>query len=446
MATLLRLANSGTSIHKSIDLFTAPQTNSSFTNYEVIQHDPVTKGATNHKFLISSVGAEYLYLALAKVFVAIRIVSDTGADLPPEEKVLPVNGIFSLFSQVDVEYNSKLMVDQTKNHPYANIFDVLFNYDPDGEAGTLESMGFYKDTAYFHNSLVGLDNIPTNTGNKQRWDNTKGSQRYEMEGPIGVDVLTCERMLLNGMNLKLTFHHTLPAFYLLAEDPTKKYKVVIEDMYLKIPHVNVNSAILLGHDAALKASPALYPFDKKEFTGHLIDKNALKSTAQNIFQGKLPNLLVIALINDLAYSGDLSLNPFEFGHFGLSHIDLRVNSQLFNSRAIELNVSDPKNIKCLEAYDDMLNALRKWEHANGTIINRTDYCGGYTFFIYDFEHGFANSANYPVFEKGGINVDFNFHSTRSHAVQALFCGYYRVMYGVDHSRRIIFPGDASRSV
>jgi len=437
-----RIKDSDSSVHRSIDLFSRPQTNASFNDHDIVVYDPLTTGASNAKFLISSRGAEYMYMRMAKLFVAIRIVADEdGADLPDDEIVVPANGIFSLFSQVDVEFNSKLMVDQTKNHPYANIFDVLFDYDPDGQSGTLEAMGYYKDTAYQHSKLGGFGDleIPSNQGNKTRWQHVKGSRRYEMEGPIGADVLTCERMFLNSVDILLTFHFSSPEFFLMAEKTDKRYKIVVEDMYIKVPHVSLNSAVLLGHDATLKSFPSVYMYMKKEFSAHVIDKKTLKSTAQNVFQGKLPNKLVIALVDDRAYAGDYERNPFEFGHFGLKSVDARVNSKLVNSKRIKLETSDPDNLQYVEAYSDFLNGVGRWDKNRGCIVQRGDFCGGYTLFVYDFENGFADEANYPVFEKGAMHVDFTFNASRDHAIQAIFCGYFRTAFGIDNSRRIVSP-------
>ena len=441
MGSQLRLANTTSTIHKSVDLFTSPRQLTDFEDHNIVRYDPTTKGSSSAKFLLGSGnGSEYMAMHLARLYVAVRIVANDGSDVDDSaEKVLPINGIFSLFSQVDVEMNSTLISDQTRHHPYSNMFDTLFNYNGNGQSGKLECMGFYKDTAHQHNSLASLDGYALNKGHQQRWNSTKGSRLWELEGPIGVDVLTSRRLVLNSVKIKLDFHYSSPEFYLMADTEGKKYKFVIHDMCLHVPHVKLSSAVMLSHEAQLASESALYPFMHKQFTGHTIEQNSLTSRAYNLFQGMLPNMIVVALVDDRAYNGDLKFNPYEFGHFGVREIDVRVGSKLLNAVRVQLDLVDAADMKYVEAYGYLLSALRKWTGNDGSMVGRSDFIGGYTLFVYDLENGFADEENYPAFTTGSVHIDFKFSSKRDHEIQAVICGYYRTINVIDGSRRVVFP-------
>ena len=62
----------------------------------------------------------------------------------------------------------------------------------------------------------------------------------------------------------------------------------------------------------------------KSFT---IPQNHMDVSHEKLFSGQLPTRIVIGLVDNRAYNGDLTRNPFNFGHFNLNEIALYLDGQ-----------------------------------------------------------------------------------------------------------------------
>ena len=100
------------------------------------------------------------------------------------------------------------------------------------------------------------ENDVANMGLKARYEFKKGSDTVDMTGPIHSDIFFQERLLLNGVNLRLKLNRAKNAFCLVSSAAGPNFKVVITEAILYVRKVKIASSIALGHAAALKQSTA----------------------------------------------------------------------------------------------------------------------------------------------------------------------------------------------
>ena len=119
---------------------------------------------------------------------------------------------------------------------------------------------FYKDTP---GKMAVVDPVAddgdANMGLKARYTFTKQSNTVDMVEPIHSDIFLQDRLILNGVNLRLKLNRAKNSFCLVSSVPGANFKVVITEAILYIRKVKASSSITLGHSAALKQSPAKYP-------------------------------------------------------------------------------------------------------------------------------------------------------------------------------------------
>ena len=119
---------------------------------------------------------------------------------------------------------------------------------------------FYKDTPGKMDVVDPVaDDGDANMGLKARYTFTKQSNTVDMVGPIHSDIFLQDRLILNGVNLRLKLNRAKNSFCLVSSVPGANFKVVITEAILYIRKVKASSSITLGHSAALKQSPAKYP-------------------------------------------------------------------------------------------------------------------------------------------------------------------------------------------
>ena len=83
---------------------------------------------------------------------------------------------------------------------------------------------------------------------------------------------------------------------------TKAYKLKITDAILKVCHISLDPKMIVAHNEALKFAPALYPFWRSDIKSFTVASGALRFMTDNIYHGRIPSKIIIALISNSSYS------------------------------------------------------------------------------------------------------------------------------------------------
>jgi hypothetical protein len=100
-----------------------------------------------YEFVVSGAGEDYIDLANTYLFVEAHIVNTDGSDLDADTDVGPVNLLMhSLFSDVTVSLNEKLVSPPTSRYPYRAYIETFLNYEPAAKESHLTGVMWYKNT------------------------------------------------------------------------------------------------------------------------------------------------------------------------------------------------------------------------------------------------------------------------------------------------------------
>lgn len=144
-----------------LDLFSRPPT---MTCVERIYYDEQRStsqltGNSPIEFIIAAQNSlEYVDLKRSKVYVKARIKHADGSPLKSTEYVGPVNNfLHSMFSQVDVTIQNKLITSTTTHYPYKAVIQNMLSYGTDAKKSQLTSQLYLKDSAghYDDNDVKG---------------------------------------------------------------------------------------------------------------------------------------------------------------------------------------------------------------------------------------------------------------------------------------------------
>ena len=161
----------------------------------------------------------------------------------------------SLFNQVDVFLQQKLVSSSGTNYAFKALMDVLLNYGGDAE---LQTQLFYRDTGGSMDNTKPTE-IPLNQGLVHRNLLAKASATIDMVGLIYADVFQMPKYLLNEVDVHVKLFENTNSFRLMSSVAGKKYTVVITEVILKVAMIGIHPDILKSHAHALKDKPALYP-------------------------------------------------------------------------------------------------------------------------------------------------------------------------------------------
>ena len=90
------------------------------------------------------------------------------------------------------------------------MIETLLNYGEDAKSSQLSMSLFFKDTPGKMDAVNPVaDDDDANQGLKARYTFTKNSNTMDMMGPIHIDIFFQDRLILNGVNLRLKLNRLL---------------------------------------------------------------------------------------------------------------------------------------------------------------------------------------------------------------------------------------------
>ena len=165
---------------------------------------------------VTGQGSQYLDLQRSRLYVKAQIVKEDGSKVTAEEKVSPSNlWLQSLFSQVDVYFEQKLVSSAGSNYAYKAYLDVLLSYGIDAKESQCQTQLYYKDSAGAMDQIDPLK-TPINQGLIRRNDIAKESAIVDMEGNLFADVFQMPRYLLNEVEVRIKMFQSKNPFRLMA--------------------------------------------------------------------------------------------------------------------------------------------------------------------------------------------------------------------------------------
>ena len=258
----------------------------------------IPKTGSALEFNISSNATTYTDLSKTLLQVKVKITRPDGSDIVPDDDVALVNlALSSLFGQCDVSFNQRTINTSVgSNYPYKAYIDVILDSIHYEAETVLQNELFYKDTA---GTMDGTGLAGNNLGHYDRQIHTKSGKTVVLEGPIRMDICQQERLVVNGVKLKLKFSQTDNAFRLTRSDNTP-YKVDIVDSVLKICQVKLKPQVLVAQNEILSSTPALYPIWSSNLKSYNIQQGNYEWGIEDVYRGSLPNNIVLALCSSEA--------------------------------------------------------------------------------------------------------------------------------------------------
>ncbi len=107
------------------------------------------------------------------------------------------------------------------------------------------------------------------------------------------------------------------------------------------------------------------------------------------------------MLEDAAYNGSLTKNPFKFEDFGLISITLTVNDKL---RFIKI---DKANNDFVEGYHSLCECLNMYR-STGNSIDKNDYEAGNCLFCFNLDADKGCEEQFNPLSEGTIGVTLNF--------------------------------------
>lgn len=411
-----------------LNLFTLPPTQTVIEKGHWVQFHPIANVSDGGpiEFLISGTGEDYLDLSETRLHVKAKILKSDGKAITNESKIGPVNLFLqSLFSQVDVSLNERVVSSSNNTYAYRAYIETLLNHGYDSKTSQLTSELYYKDTAGRMNVYDEKDSNP-NEGFKKRAALFKSSATVDMMGRLHVDLFNQDRLLLNLVDVKVKLIRNKPEFCLLGEGD---YKIVFDHVSLFVRKVRINPGVIIGHAKALEKSTAKYPIDRVLCKVFSIPQSSYSFVQDNVFSGQMPKRLVLACVDNDAFNGNYKKSPFEFNHYDINFIGVYVDGQPVPHQPMQLDFEKGNYIR---AYQSL------FQNSEGLYLSRTEFAEGYTLFLFDLSPDLCDGEHFNLIRHSNLRIELKFNKSLESTISLIVFAEFESLIEINKTRNILF--------
>lgn len=421
-----------------LDLFNVPMTQTSVEHGQWMEYHPLATLTDNGpvEFMISGSGEDYLDLSNTHIYVRAQIVNGDGTHLAAGAKVAPVNyWINSLWSQIDLSLNEKLITASTSTYPYRAYLETLLSYGPAAKDSHLTASLWFKDTA----GKMSKDDFSGNEGYKTRQTYTAESRIVDMQGKLHLDMFFQDRYLLNGVDVRIRLVRSKDSFSLLSEDANPSYRIRLHDVTMFVRKVKIQQMVQLSHIKTLEKGNAKYPIRRIDTKVFSVSSGNLSINQEHLFLGQLPKRLVIGCVDNDAYNGTFAKSPYEFKHCNINFLALYLDGRQIPAKPLQPNFSEEKYVR---SYLTMYTGTGQFYEDEGNQVSRDDYPRGYTLFAFDLTPDLIDGSHFNVIKHGNIRLELHFAEKLENTINVIVYGEFDNLIEIDRNRNIIFDYNA----
>ena len=420
-----------------LDLFSVPPTQTEIEDGQWVVHHPLSTLTENGpiEFHIPGAGNDYIDLANTRLLVKAKITKSTGGDIVDTDKVAPINLLLhSLFTQVDVSLNEKLVTPSTNTYPYRAYIETLLSHGGDAQQSRLTTSMWYKDKAGYHDAAA---NMASNPGLNTRRSIMSDSKSVEMIGRLHIDFCHQPRYLINGIDVKLRLVRSKNEFALMASGDDM-FKIQITEACLYVRKCQLSPSVLLHHAKALETTNVKYPIQRVETKVFSIPSGNLSATQENLFLGQLPRRIIIGMVDTDAYNGSYVKSPFNFKHNNLNFLALFIDGKQVPAKPLQPNFDVTTGTQYTRCYQTLFEGTGRVDDDAGNTIPLSDYPLGFTLYAFDLTPDLCDGDHLNLRKKGNLRLEMQFSTALTAASNVVVYAEFENLVEVDKSRNIIF--------
>ncbi|XP_067417955.1 uncharacterized protein F54H12.2-like [Emydura macquarii macquarii] len=367
-----------------LDLFQIAPTQTSIEKSIYIEVPPLSAitEASPLDFFIAGNGIDYMNLNNTLLYLCCKIVKGDGTALARDAAVGLVNyPVASIFSQLDVTVGVCLISQSNNCYPYRAFTEAVLNYSNDTLATQFSAGLFFKDTPGQHEDVArGGENL----GFVKRANLTAQSRAIELLGHLHSDLFFQEKLLLNGVDVKIKLTRSKDAFCLMG-DAAEGYK--------------------------------------------------LRIVSASLFVKKLPKTLVLGFVDNDAFSGNYAKNPFHFKHYDINFVALYVDGEQIPTKPLQ---PDFVAGRCVREYMNLVQTAGKHMKDRALLIDRVEFAQGYTLFAFDLSPDQECTDHYSLIKTGNLRAEIRFAKALTATVNMIVYGVFDNVIEINQRRNVLF--------
>ena len=245
------------------------------------------------------------------------------------------------------------------------------------------------------------------------------------------DLFHQDRLLLNGVGLRIKLDRAKGAFCIMSGAGGVKYKILTALFYLR--RVYLSDTVFTAHQRALGFGPAKYPITRVLCTYFQIPGTNTSYHQDNLFGGQMPTRVIIGLVDAAAFNGSYQKNPFFFKHRNTTKAELSIGGMSESLKGLQLNFPN----QSLLSYLGYLIGTGKWGKDVGSDFDREDYKDGYSLFAWNLTPDLAEGQEHFQLRKDlSVRLDLTFNTPLPVATNCIVYAEFENLILIDKHRNV----------
>ena len=440
----------------TLDLFKKPETDYSIESYRQVTIQPTTTGINPMEFIIPKLES-FVDLNRSYFTMELQMKKDDGNNWSASETLWPANNIaHTIIKQIDLYLNGTLISPQSDTYHYKAYLQTLTNFDTKDGRTVLRPAGWFNgvnppprwtanntDATTPHNDHK---NLATNTKlllanmSEERAELAGGKVRHYVFVPH-LEVFHTGKALVPGVEIKMKFHFNDPKVFL--DGVGKAGRLTESDIKIRfhLCQLRLNEAVYRSLESKRHNGKAVakYPTVRSEIRTYSMENTKSREEIRDLFQNRIPDRMIVALLDSRAFNGAYDRNCFCFQKFDLTSIKQIVRGEEYPYEMLELVGNDSS--RDLLGYFRYLLASGAWCHLTGNMLEEKDWGQGKgctLFMIDNVANGCADSRNLNPKQSGDLRIKLEFRTTPASNITILVYGEFENLLEIDPNGNVLY--------
>ena len=383
-----------------------------------------------------------------------------GANLLEADVIgLANNLVHTLFKQINVRLNGTLISPQTDTYHLKAFIETILNNDRDDGKTILTPEGWYNTlsvpddgdadeytanmfdttTPHAHYTALSDERKTLVRSRLQFLDGNRVAMRFR---PY-LEVFHLSKLLVPGVQIQIDMYFNNPDLWSIrwAGADALRLTQADVDVRLFLAQVRVTPSVYreLMDDMKSGGKVAAYPTVRGEIRtySHLNDNRHFE--CNNPFHNQIPNRLVVALMKQDAFNGDIAHNPFTFKTFNVSTIKQLIRGEEYPYETLELQHDGTS--KDQRGYFRFLEATGCLCRRKGNMVLKDDWGHGKRCTLFVFDNTANGCLDSPVLnpkQSGELRLVIDFGANPGKNLTILVYGEFENLMEINGARIVTY--------
>ena len=276
---------------------------------------------------------------------------------------------------------------------------------------------------------------------KAEQSNYTDGKRHVLSFTPHIEVFHLNKLLVPGVQIGIQMYFNSPNLFLNGVNVAGRltHENVKVRMYLCQVRLNPRVYRELMTKMSVNRTIVAYPTVRSEIRTFNMQGNQQRYECNNLFQGRIPNRVIVGLVLSEAFNGNVACDPFCFQKFGVSSIRQLVRGEEYPYETLELVHNDSN--QDLRGYYRFLQATGCLCKHQGNMVRREDWGEGKNCTLFVFDNTANGCLDSPVLnpkQSGELQIVLNFGVPPGENITVILYGEFENLLEIDKNKAVLY--------